>query len=53
MWVSHLGCIKGCVDYLGLDVSDRAGYTEAKTSFIRSVEARARRVGEGNLHGRV
>ncbi len=22
MWVSHLGCIKGCLDYLGLDVSD-------------------------------
>lgn len=21
-WVSHLGCIKGCLDYLGLDVSD-------------------------------
>ncbi len=22
MWVSHLGCIKGCLDYLGLEVSD-------------------------------
>jgi len=22
MWISHLGCIKGCIDYLGLDVSD-------------------------------
>ncbi len=21
-WVSHLGCVKGCLDYLGLDVSD-------------------------------
>ena len=21
-WVSHLGCLKGCLDYLGLDVSD-------------------------------
>jgi hypothetical protein len=21
-WVSHLGCIKGCLDYLGIDVSD-------------------------------
>ncbi len=21
MWVSHLGCVKGCLDYLGLDVS--------------------------------
>lgn len=21
-WVSHLGCIKGCLDYLGLDISD-------------------------------
>ena len=33
--------------------SDRAGYTEAKTSFIRSVEARARKVPEGNQHGRI
>jgi len=33
--------------------SDRAGYAEAKTSFIRSVEARARRIAEGNLHGRI
>ncbi len=31
--------------------SDRDGYTEAKTSFIRSVEARARRVAGGNRHG--
>jgi len=22
MWTSHLGCIKGCIDYLGLDISD-------------------------------
>jgi hypothetical protein len=22
MWVSHLGCIKGCLDYLKIDVSD-------------------------------
>ncbi|MBU1626076.1 hypothetical protein KKB18_01795 [bacterium] len=21
LWVSHIGCIKGCIDYLGLDVS--------------------------------
>ena len=21
-WVSHLGCIKGCLDYLGIDVTD-------------------------------
>jgi len=21
-WVSHLGCIKGCLDYLGLDISE-------------------------------
>jgi len=33
--------------------SDRAGYTEAKTSFIRSVEARARTAAEGNRHGRI
>ncbi len=23
MWVSHLGCVKGCLDYLGLDVTDQ------------------------------
>jgi hypothetical protein len=22
MWVSHLGCIRGCLDYLGIDMSD-------------------------------
>ena len=22
MWVSHLGCIKGCLDYLKIDISD-------------------------------
>jgi hypothetical protein len=22
MWVSHLGCVKGCVEFLGLDISD-------------------------------
>jgi hypothetical protein len=22
MWVSHLGCIKGCLDYLGIEMSD-------------------------------
>jgi len=21
-WISHLGCIKGCLEYLGVDVSD-------------------------------
>jgi hypothetical protein len=21
LWVSHMGCIKGCIDYLGLDIS--------------------------------
>lgn len=23
-WVSHLGCIKGCLDYLGLDVTSKS-----------------------------
>ena len=21
-WITHLGCIKGCLEYLGVDVSD-------------------------------
>ena len=21
-WVSHLGCIKGCLDFLGIEISD-------------------------------
>lgn len=21
-WVSHLGCIKGCLDYLGVEITD-------------------------------
>jgi len=34
MWVSHLGCIKGCLDYLGLDVTDDWLYGATGHAFI-------------------
>jgi hypothetical protein len=33
-WVSHLGCIKGCLDYLELDVSDAWLYGATGHAFI-------------------
>jgi hypothetical protein len=33
-WVSHLGCIKGCLDYLGIDVSDAMLYGATGHGFI-------------------
>jgi hypothetical protein len=33
-WVSHLGCIKGCLDYLGLDVSDAWLYGGTGHAFV-------------------
>jgi len=34
MWVSHLGCIKGCLDYLGMEVSDAWLYGATGHAFI-------------------
>lgn len=34
MWVSHLGCIKGCLDYLGVEVSDGWLYGATGHAFI-------------------
>lgn len=33
-WVSHLGCIKGCVEYLDLDVSDAWLYGATGHAFV-------------------
>ena len=36
-WVSHLGCIKGCIDYLGLDISDAWLYGATGHAFVLNV----------------
>jgi hypothetical protein len=33
-WVSHLGCIKGCLDYLGMDISDAWLYGGTGHAFV-------------------
>ena len=37
MWVSHLGCIKGCLDYLNLDVSDAWLFGATGHAFINNI----------------
>ena len=36
-WVSHLGCIKGCLDYLNLDVSDAWLFGATGHAFIINI----------------
>jgi hypothetical protein len=36
-WVSHLGCIKGCLDYLKMDVSDAWLYGATGHAFIINI----------------
>ena len=36
-WVSHLGCVKGCLDYLGMDVSDAWLFGATGHAFIINV----------------
>lgn len=36
-WVSHLGCIKGCTDYLGLDISGAWLYGATGHAFVINV----------------
>jgi len=36
-WVSHLGCVKGCLDYLGLNVSDAWLFGATGHAFIINV----------------
>ncbi len=37
MWVSHLGCIKGCLDYLNLDISEAWLFGATGHAFIINV----------------
>jgi hypothetical protein len=37
MWVSHLGCIKGCLEYLNIDVSDAWLFGATGHAFIINV----------------
>ena len=37
MWVSHLGCIKGCLEYLDLDVSDAWLFGATGHAFIINI----------------
>ncbi len=36
-WTSHLGCIKGCLDYLNLDVTDAWLFGATGHAFIINV----------------
>jgi hypothetical protein len=36
-WVSHLGCIKGCLTYLGMDISDGWLYGATGHAFILNI----------------
>jgi hypothetical protein len=36
-WVSHLGCVKGCVDYLGLDISTAWLYGGTGHAFVINI----------------
>jgi len=37
MWVSHLGCTKGCLDYLNLDISDAWLFGATGHAFIINI----------------
>lgn len=37
MWVSHLGCIKGCLDYLNIDISDAWLFGATGHAFIINI----------------
>jgi len=37
MWVSHLGCVKGCLEYLGIDVSDAWLFGATGHAFIINI----------------
>jgi len=38
-WVSHLGCVKGCLDYLGIDMTDAWLYGGTGYAFIIDISA--------------
>ena len=36
-WVTHLGCIKGCLNYLGIEVSDAWLYGGTGHAFVINI----------------
>lgn len=36
-WVSHMGCLRGCLDYLGLDISDAWLYGGTGHAFVINI----------------
>ena len=36
-WVSHMGCVKGCLDYLGIDITDAWLYGGTGHAFIINI----------------
>ena len=36
-WISHMGCIKGCLDYLGVDVTDAWLYGGTGHAFVLNI----------------
>jgi hypothetical protein len=38
-WVSHMGCIKGCLDYLGIEISDAWLYGGTGHAFILNIHS--------------
>jgi hypothetical protein len=36
-WVSHMGCVKGCADYLGLDISDAWIFGASGHAFVLNI----------------
>jgi len=36
-WVTHLGCVKGCLEYLGIDVSDAWLYGATGHAFVINI----------------
>jgi hypothetical protein len=38
-WVSHLGCVKGCLDYLGIEMTDAWLYGGTGHAFVINISA--------------
>ena len=36
-WVSHLGCVKGCLDFLGIEITDAWLYGGTGHAFIINI----------------
>lgn len=40
MWTTHLGCLKGCLDYLGVDISDAWLFGGTGHAFVINIHGR-------------